>query len=352
MDYSKKKRTELTALCKERKIRGFSKMKIDGLVKSLKEYDLQPSPPADTNEKNNEKTKISVSDISSFFSISSRNENDATNKIREKVLKLICNPPKEFIEDEKFGNSWRLVHQEWNNALKNIAEETDIPVYTSTEITVKGGRNSNYDADILYYNGIEIVANRKIEFKNGGSSIDDLPQFLSLQAKIALFAETYDKFWYENYLDKYLVCDALITESKPSLEVYLKSVTNTSYSITPFFAQLKSRELFFQKEKNDVVNKSITDYLSQYGNTIDIASFSEKVKATQSEKIYLLWCNGKFYLDKLFDEEMSGMSFHSIKNGNVLELKTGHTIYGLLLRWRNHKGILNPAWQISMKRQK
>jgi hypothetical protein len=80
-------------------------------------------------------------------------------------------------------------------------------------------------------------------------------------------------------------------------------------------------------------------------------AFSEKVKATQTDKIYLLWSNGTFHIDKVREQEMTEMMFHSIKNGNILELKSGQTIYGLLLRWRNHKGILNPAWQISMKRQ-
>ena len=291
-----------------------------------------------------------VSDITTFFSTSTRNDNDATNKVREKVLKLICDPPKEYLDHAEFGNSWRIVHEAWNDALKKIAQETSVPIYTSTQIKVRGGRKFNYDADVMYYNGTTLVANRKIEFKNGGSNIGDLPQFLSLQAKIGLFSETYDKFWYENYLDKYIACDASITEAKPSLQVYLKNVGSTKYTITPFFAQLKTRELFFQKEKNEVVNMSITDYLTKYGKQLDIKSFSEKVKATQTEKIYLLWCDGKFCTDKLSEAEMSDITYHSIKNGNVLELKSGNTIYGLLLRWRNHKGILNPAWQISLKR--
>ena len=45
------------------------------------------------------------------------------------------------------------------------------------------------------------------------------------------------------------------------------------------------------------------------------------------------------------------MTFHGIRNGNVIEVQSGPTLYRLLLRWRNHKGILNPAWQISMKRE-
>ena len=175
-----------------------------------------------------------------------------------------------------------------------------------------------------------------------------MPQFLSLQAKAELFHETYDKFWYETYLDRYLACDAGLTETKPSLETYLKCVTKTSYSVTPFFAKLKERELIFQAEKNEVVNQSITDYLTTHGSTIHLSAFSEKVQSTQRDKIYLLWSNDRFYMDRVDTTEP--MTFHGIRNGNVLEVKSGNTIYSLLLRWRNHKGILNPAWQISMKR--
>ena len=296
---------------------------------------------------------MSVSDIKTFFSTSTRGENDATNKIRERVLKVICNPPKGYLEDLEHGESWRTLYREWNNGLKEVADKTNVPSYTSTKIIVRGGRGYNYDADIEYYNDITLVANRKIEFKNGGSNIAEQPQFLSLQAKFPLFAKTYDVFWYENYLDKYLKCDTEITEPKPSLESYLKNVIKTKYNITPFFAQIKAREAFFQKEKNAIVNTSITQYLTEYGNTININAFSEKVKATQTEKIYLLWSNGKFSTDMMSEEEMTNITLHStqpIKNCNVVQLVSKNTIYGLLLRWRNHKGILNPAWQISMKR--
>jgi len=294
---------------------------------------------------------MSVSDITTFFSTSTRNKNDSTNKVRENVLKIICNPPKEYFDNAEFGNSWRIVYQAWNDSIKKIAEETSVPIYNSTQIKVKGGRKFNYDVDVMYYDGTTLVANRKVEFKNGGYNISDLPQFLSLQVKFGLFNETYDKFWYENYIDKYIACDTGITETKPSLQLYLKNVTSTKYTITPFFAQLKAREPFFQEEKNAVVNTSIADYLTKHGKELDIKSFSEKVKSTQTDKIYLLWRNGRFCIDKLTESEMSDMTYHSIKNGNVLEVKSRNTIYRMLLRWRNHKGILNPAWQISMKRQ-
>jgi hypothetical protein len=90
-----------------------------------------------------------LSDISTFFKTSTRNDNDATNKVRENVLKILCNPPKEYLEDKEFGESWRKVKEEWNKALKKLV---DIE-YTSTQTKAKGGRNSHYDADITYYNG-------------------------------------------------------------------------------------------------------------------------------------------------------------------------------------------------------
>jgi hypothetical protein len=291
-----------------------------------------------------------VQDIKAFFESNTRAENDATNKIRETVMKVIDNPPQEYLNHEVHGEGWRTLHREWKNVVKQIAKYTGIRVYTHTNLKVKAGRKHNYDLLISYYDEYKVVAVRQTELKKGGSKIDDQPQFLSLQAKFGLFSVTYDVFFYKNYLTKYLACDTGITQPIPSHEEYVKCVTSVNYSITPFFAQMKERELFFQEEKKKVVNDSITDYVTRYGSTIDIATFCEKLKATQTDKIYVLWSHGKFSIDKITNEEMTGMTFDSIKNGNVLQLKSGNTIFGLLLRWRNHKGILNPAWQISLKR--
>lgn len=289
---------------------------------------------------------VLVSDITTFFQHSSRDKNDATNKVRERVLECMCSPPAAFLEDETHGPAWQQVHREWNASLATLV---NLP-YTSTSIIMKGGRGFHYDAEVSFYHEREQVATRKIEFKYGGTNIDALPQFLSLQAKFELFAETYDTFWYEHYLDAYLACDAELTVAKPSLDAYLKCVTKTTYSVSPFFEKLKERELMFQAEKDAVVNQSITDYLTKHGEGINLALFSEKVQSTQREKSYLLWSNGAFHVDSLSEPEMINMSYHAIRNGNVLEVKSGNTVYSLLLRWRNHKGILNPAWQISMKR--
>jgi adenine-specific DNA-methyltransferase len=153
----------------------------------------------------------------------------------------------------------------------------------------------------------------------------------------------------ENYLDKYILCDIDITEIKPSLEEYLNLITKINYNIHPFISQLKTRENYFKQEKNEIVNESISKYLEIYGKQINIELFIEKLKNTNNDKIYLLWKSNKFCIDFISNDEINNVILHSINKNNI-ELKSNNTIYKLLLRWRNHKGILNPAWQISMTR--
>ena len=190
----------------------------------------------------------------------------------------------------------------------------------------------------------KVMQTKKAIGKDLKKDLKQLDEYTN-QAKFNLFPVTYDTYYYEQYLDAYISCDEGITEPKPSLTTYLKLVTKTA-SPSPFFAQLKLRESTLKEEKNKIVNSSITAYLTTYGPTIDISAFYDKIKSTQTDKIYLLWSD-KFYIDTLTVEDME---FYYIKNGNTLQVRSGNTIYNMLLRGRNHKGILNPAWQIGMKR--
>jgi len=294
---------------------------------------------------------VVAKDILCFFSTSQRHNNDAINKIREKILPLLVTNDG-FTAHEKYGKYWQLVGSEWACAVDKIAIQTDIPEYTSISVSLLGGRKHNHDANINYYNGDKIVGTRKIEFKNGCTDICKLPQFLSIPAKGDLFPKSYSEFWYENFMDKYIACDTEITEEKPPLNTYLKNVGSTYTGIAPFFSQLKNRENYFKEAKNEVVNVSINEYLNTYGKDVNIDFFKEKIKSSQTDKIFVMWsqqCH-TFNIDMFVDCDMNDMTYHSIKNGNTLQIKSGNTMYSLLLRWRNHKGILNPAWQISMKR--
>lgn len=309
-----------------------------------------------TRSKRSTKSKasdVAPEDILAFFTPSTRAENDATNKRRERVISMLGNIPAEFTESEEVGRYWRLLQDSWDHTLALVAESTRIPPYSSTQITMRGGRSYHYDADVTFCDvDGATLATRKIEFKYGAKKIKAIPQYLSLQAKFEMFGSstTYDEFWYEHYLDAYLACDPELTEEKPALDEYLKLVTATS-ATHPFFKQMKERKTANQKEKDTVVNDSITAYLTEFGTSLDLAVFSSKVRASQSDKIFLLWADGEFHIDQITEPEMTDLTFKGIRNGNLLELEAAGTTHSLLLRWRNGgKGILNPAWQIFMKR--
>ena len=293
---------------------------------------------------------MNIADIEYFFKKSSREENDAANKIRETVLKNISLIPSSFLEDEIFGFKWTTLSNAWQKALEDVAKRSEIQDYDTIQINHMGGRLFNHDYNAVYLKGTTPVKEAILEFKVGGQTIADSPQFLSLQAKYPFFEFTYDRFWYEQYLDKYIACDPGITEEKPSQDLYMKLVTNVKYEVHPFFQQLKERETVAKSEKAKVVNTSIEEYLSTYGMSMMVSVFEKKVKQSQTEKNYLLWCQNKFCIDGLSLEEMNEMKISRITK-NTIEITSAGTLYKLLLRWRNHKGILNPAWQIRLKRK-
>jgi hypothetical protein len=303
------------------------------------------------------------------------------------VIEQIGNPPAEFMEDELLGKNWQYVKTEWDKAMTTVAIQTNVPKpYASYQIEKKGGRKFNYDGIVKFYGETgEITATRKIEFKYGAKSIINTPQFLSLSTKFSLFREdkdkdaipSYDVFWYQKFIDKYLACDPQLQQQpscmendtlaptppspappKPTLEQYQRCIQKTNYDVNPFFEHLKKCENSFKKEKGQIVNESISEYLSMFGHEIDVNAFTQKLRESQTDKTFILWGKNvkdmKCHIDAIFPEEMTDIKFLSIRNKNtiVLESSATKTTYSLLLRWRNHKGILNPAWQISLKRFK
>ena len=203
----------------------------------------------------------------------------------------------------------------------------------------------------MFYDNETRIAEHNIEFKNGCTSIDSLPQFLSQPAKHEFMpCEKYTEFFYDNYLDEYLSKDTGIIAQKPAKEEYSSMVYTTNYDRHPMFAQMYARDATNKQEKNAVVNASIKAYLEKYGTTINLESLSSLFKSTQPNKQYALWSNGKFYYDTIAETDMSNLQFRSIKNFHTIVVRSSSCEFHLLLRWRNHKGVLMPAWQISMKR--
>lgn len=290
-----------------------------------------------------------ISDILLFSkaSICKKSDNDKNNKIREEIIEALPEMDDYYFTDPIYGEQWTNLCAKLTICVYQIADNHE---FTNYEIVRLAGRTNNYDFKFIYYNHDTIIYERNVEFKNGSSSISKLPQFLSLSDKFNLLDcdVSYSSYFYDYYLTNYLLLDSSIELEKPEKEIYLKHVSNTNYDIVPFFRELKTKEPNFKKEKSQLVNESIRTYLELYGGQINLKKIADKLKS-QDDKVFMMWDGNQFHLEEIIPNG-ENLQFNEIKNGNTIMLKTDVYNYHLLLRWRNHKGILNPAWQIKLSK--
>ena len=264
-----------------------------------------------------------------------RGNNDSLNKKREIVLETILG-----VSDDVLPSYWKEFKEKWRSCLSKLYEGE----FDTIKVSKRAGRGHNHDFHISFVESDRQVHEANIEFKHNARTIESLPQFLSLSEKKLGYAP----YYYDNYLKKYVDSDSGITEPIPDKTLWLTKVYSTNYTVLPFIEQLKNREHIEQKKKSDIVNESISKFLESHGDSIDLKWLSEEFKRTQDAKKFVLWDLREFYVyDPLKD--FGTLKYAGIKNGNAILVNGETTQYSLLLRWRNHKGILLPAWQISLK---
>ena len=155
----------------------------------------------------------------------------------------------------------------------------------------------------------------------------------------------YASFFYDNYIHKIA---KLLTLEIPNKADYLKYVYNNNYDKLAFFRELKLNEHLIKKEKNKIVKESIGEYLHKH-LILDIENLNKILVNKEDNKYYLLYKNGCFNFDKINKNELEIIEIKEIKNNNTLILTTkSNTKISMLLRWKNHIGILYPAWQIGL----
>lgn len=281
--------------------------------------------------------KIKEENINLFWIINKKKNNDGNNRIREQIIYDILS---NNINEEWYqNNKWNTIR----TGLLRTINETDIDNY---KIELKGGRNYNYDF-IIKINENYI---RKIEFKYNCISIDKYPQFLSISSNNFIEDEGYASYFYDNYLNK---IGLLINISIPTKSDYLKYIHNNNYNTLLIFKEFKEQEknLKFKEEKKRIVSESISEYLNTKIK-LNINEINKYFKEKEKDKYYLLYKNEKFKIDYIKDEELEVVEMKEIKNNNTLILKTKSSSYiSMLLRWKNHLGVLYPAWQISLMRK-
>lgn len=293
--------------------------------------------------------EIKSKDILSFFEKNERSKNDETNRKRERILAIISNPPAEFLNDIEYGNYWTHLMNEFRNVIDAIGKRYIQQSFDNYSIEMKGGVNNHIDYIVSFNNGQDLIQRVKLEFKNGGKNICQLPQFLSLPSnKKILDCIDYVEYYY-NYLDSYIATDSGITIEKPPLNVYLKYVSRYSSDCHEFLKQIDDQKHVNKHSKNAIIEASIRDYLIQYSGKTKIELISEIIRETQKDKIFILWEGGKFNIDTIVEECMDITGIKMVTNNTIVLAGKGVN-FNLYLRWRNGNGILNPMWQIAMRK--
>lgn len=337
---------------------------------------------------------VDIRDIKAFAAKSGeRKDNDRLNACRERMLAASQHVPPAFFEDATHGPSWKAVMTEWRGCLDRLlvasySGATEGAVSEATEDAVSdrsdethpviawmGGRKYKYDFDVTFRRVRDgaTLCRAAVEFKHNTKSLYGLTQFLSIPAKPGVFmggvgVPGYAEFFYDRFLPAYLACDAG-APVLPERSLYLQHVYKSDPTCHPFFTALMAREetaKATKAAKTAVVHASIAAYLEEHVGNFDVTAFVQQIRDTQKDKHFALWkpgsvggtggSNGTFVLESLMmpDAVWSSATLGSpgIKGRNtvVVELPGDpqKRAFHALLRWRNHLGILNPAWQIKV----
>jgi hypothetical protein len=294
-----------------------------------------------------------------LFTLSSkgagRANNDSSNKRREFLLVELFNKRCElFFSDPTYGTSWSSLNNAFGEALKEIYKLHKIETPTRVQFQQRAGRKYNFDF-LMTIHSASLVKLVHLEFKFGGTSVANLPEFFNPSADKEFHDTLYAAYYYKNYL-KQVAHIYNLSEPLPSEEEYLRVI----HQNTPNHAFLKALDTAEREGTSDqyekkrvLVRESIQGFLSSTSETTNITLISSELKRSQGGKHYLIYESGKFHIDRIDDSELEIEKVARIKNGNtlVLQTKASNTEIHMLLRWKNHLGVLFPAWQISLLRK-
>lgn len=283
---------------------------------------------------------ININDITLFFENNSRKENDSSNSKREDIIF--------FILSGKIPGEWLINCKKWYKIYTELNKIMNILTnYRKYKITKKGGRKSNHDfeLEIESSNNIETI---NLEFKHNCNKICNLPQFANISCEFFV-DKKYSEFFYDNYIEKiYDIYNEIERIDKMS---YMKYVHGTNYG-NNFFKQLYDYDNINdvkKREKQKLVKKSIQEYLNIV--KLDIDAINKKL-LEQNNKVFILWDKKReiFIKEQFNKKDITITRYSHIKNNNTIVLNTeSDKTVNMLLRWKNRIGILNPAWQISLK---
>ena len=286
---------------------------------------------------------IDYHSINSFL-VSSKEKNDAHNKIRESLVGLIIN--------KQLDSSYFRLSRRWSKLQKSIYDFINnylVPdkIITNMKCFFKGGRKYNYDFVII----INDLYDFKIELKFNATSVDECPQFSSPMYPSKYLNQSFESFYYEHYLPRISEFGQL---PLPPKETYLNEIHGDSPPCMTEYKKMYKDNNFkneFVKFCRRLDKESNRQFLNQ--TTLDTDKLSSYLLESQQHKIYMLYKDGQFYHQRINE------SLYKIIPGTVVvkspnylcQTESGQRLE-VKLRWKNYCGIAFPAFQISEKKNR
>jgi len=311
------------------------------------------------------KTIPSIDDIGLFYTqaepksgVDGRIVNGKNNIKREHIIEFASRFPSEYQCDPR----WMSFRQCFQNTVRLLSPFTDFDL----TIQPKGGRKFHYDFDFDFRKSgsapglVPETHTVNIEFKVSSAktpAIVSLPQIYQRSCFTTAIATAgqigYPAFYHTHYLPRlWALVPSLAETPIPDLAIYSNKTKSTTPGL-PSIQQLKHALPDSAKsEFKTLVNESIASYIDVIQHHIDIHAVSTIIRESQRGKIYLLWSTSSqsFYVDQLPPEELEIRHLSRITK-NKLVFTADQMEYHFLLRWKNGKGICNPAWQISVRKK-
>lgn len=272
-----------------------------------------------------------------------RAANDSNNRDREHALACLLTPTIDHcLTDPTHGPAWRALQTKFRTACIRLGETCGFSGWTAIVVNHVGGR-TNCDFQIIYVG----CGTANMEFK-----FSSMPQFLSLPASKPFHPVLFCEHYYEH--DLLAVMDSLKVPHtlKPSLDEYKKYIHQDNYDKMPLTAALyKAEKDAGSAIQTARVKKSIHDYLATSASGTNLEAVTAELQRTQKDKHYLIYKKDDFTHYKLHPDELVASAVIGVK-GETLILQSSRptTQIHMMLRWKNHQGILFPAWQIKMVR--
>lgn len=233
--------------------------------------------------------------------------------------------------------------------------------FTHVKCFHKGGRKHNYDFQIVF----DGTHKFNVEFKFNAKTTMEIPQFVSPMNPSKYMSSSYEEYFYDRFLPK-LCGDGVEPPPLPSKETYLSHIGSPSPKCMKQHQQLyfngcknsihytgDTHAVDFYKKCKYTASKSITAFLQQKSVSLKIDDLTTYLQKSQKNKIYMLYSNGQFILQK--DNPMDYILTSTVKNAKNHRFEcltaSGKTMH-ILLRWKNGNGLAFPSFQCCINENK